>query len=311
MQDEYGLSPDDCVLQKTPFSFDVSVWEFFWPLLAGARIVLARPGGHRESDYLVNLIAAQQITTLHFVPSMLRAFLEEPDVSHCTSLRRVICSGEALPLELEEKFFEKLTAELHNLYGPTEAAVDVTSWQCAPQSALPRVPIGRPIANTQIYIVDERLRPVPTGVPGELLIGGAGVGRGYHNAPALTAQKFIPDQFSKEPGARLYRTGDLAKYRSDGVIAFLGRIDTQVKIRGFRIRARRGRRDASQKRSCSRLCDYGAAGSRDHTPRRVCRLRLRGAVRGDAARRSAKNLAGLYGAVGIRRVAVTSAAAQR
>ncbi|HEY1404716.1 MAG TPA: amino acid adenylation domain-containing protein, partial [Pyrinomonadaceae bacterium] len=235
MQDEYRLDADDSVLQKTPFSFDVSVWEFFWPLLVGARMVIAKPGGHRESDYLVNLIAEHEITTLHFVPSMLRAFLEEPDVSRCASLRRVICSGEALPVELQEKFFAQLAAELHNLYGPTEAAVDVTFWRCVPDDALNRIPIGRPIANTQIYIVDETLRPVPVGVPGELIIGGEGVGRGYHNDQTLTAQKFIPDPFGGRRGARLYRTGDLARHRSDGVIDFLGRIDHQVKIRGFRI----------------------------------------------------------------------------
>ncbi|MET0650677.1 MAG: amino acid adenylation domain-containing protein, partial [Pyrinomonadaceae bacterium] len=235
MQDAYRLDASDRVLQKTPFSFDVSVWEFFWPLLTGARMVIARPGGHRESDYLVDLIVEEGITTLHFVPSMLRAFLEEPGVSRCTSLRRVICSGEALPVEFQEKFFGQLDAELHNLYGPTEAAVDVTSWRCAPDPDLHRVPIGWPIANTQIHIVDATLRPVPSGVPGELLIGGVGVGRGYHGDPALTAGKFIPDPFRDEPGARLYRTGDLARYRPDGSIDFLGRIDHQVKIRGFRI----------------------------------------------------------------------------
>jgi amino acid adenylation domain-containing protein/non-ribosomal peptide synthase protein (TIGR01720 family) len=235
MQDEYQLGRADRVLQKTPFSFDVSVWEFFWPLFTGAQMIIARPGGHRESDYLVDLIVQHEITTLHFVPSMLRAFLEESDVSRCTSLRRVICSGEALPVELQEKFFAHLSSELHNLYGPSEAAVDVTSWQCAADDTLHRVPIGRPIANTQIFIVDETLRPVPTGVPGELLIGGTGVGRGYHNDPSLTANKFIPDPFSAEPSARLYRTGDLARYRSDGAIEFLGRLDHQVKIRGFRI----------------------------------------------------------------------------
>jgi amino acid adenylation domain-containing protein/non-ribosomal peptide synthase protein (TIGR01720 family) len=235
MQEQYQLGPTDHVLQKTPFSFDVSVWELFWPLMTGARMVIARPGGHRESDYMVKLIVRHKITTLHFVPSMLRAFLDEPDVSRCTSLLRVICSGEALTVELQEKFFERLAAELHNLYGPTEAAVDVTFWRCDRDSALLSVPIGRPIANTQIYIGDETLQLVPTGVPGELLIGGTGVGRGYHNDPGLTASKFIADPFSIEPSARLYRTGDLARYRADGTIEFLGRLDHQVKIRGFRI----------------------------------------------------------------------------
>ncbi len=235
MQERYQLSTADRVLQKTPFSFDVSVWEFFWTLMTGATMIIARPDGHRESDYLVNLIVQQKITTLHFVPSMLRAFLDEPDVSRCISLRRVICSGEALSVELQEKFFGRLTAELHNLYGPTEAAVDVTAWQCAAPETLHRVPIGRPIANTQILIVDETLRPVPAGVHGELLIGGTGVGRGYHHDPSQTAAQFIPDPYGPEPSARLYRTGDLARYRSDGAIDFLGRIDHQVKLRGFRI----------------------------------------------------------------------------
>ncbi|HEV7472548.1 MAG TPA: amino acid adenylation domain-containing protein, partial [Pyrinomonadaceae bacterium] len=235
MQERYQLGTADRVLQKTPFSFDVSVWEFFWTLMSGATMIIARPDGHRESDYLVNLIVQQEVTTLHFVPSMLRAFLDEPEVSRCTSLRRVICSGEALSVELQEKFFGELTAELHNLYGPTEAAVDVTAWQCAARETPHRVPIGRPIANTQILIVDENLRPVPAGVHGELLIGGTGVGRGYHNDPSQTAAQFIPDPNSPGPSARLYRTGDLARYRSDGAIEFLGRLDHQVKIRGFRI----------------------------------------------------------------------------
>lgn len=235
MQDTYSLTPQDVVLQKTPFSFDVSVWEFFWPLLTGASIVFAKPGGHRESDYLVDLIDTARITTLHFVPSMLRAFLEEPEAGRCTSLKRVICSGEALPLDLQQKFFDVLSAELHNLYGPTEAAIDVTFWQCRPEVTRRTVPIGRPIANAQIYIVDKALQPAPVGVPGELLIGGTPVGQGYFAAPELTAAKFIPDHLGNDPEARLYRTGDLARFTSNGVIEFLGRLDHQVKIRGFRI----------------------------------------------------------------------------
>jgi amino acid adenylation domain-containing protein/non-ribosomal peptide synthase protein (TIGR01720 family) len=235
MQDAYRLTSQDVVLQKTPFSFDVSVWEFFWPLLAGASIIFAKPGGHRESDYLVDLIRTARITTLHFVPSMLRAFLEEPEARRCTSLKRVICSGEALPLDLQQKFFGVLSAELHNLYGPTEAAIDVTFWQCLPEDTRRTVPIGRPIANAQIYIVDKTLQPAPVGVPGELLIGGTPVGQGYFGAPELTAAKFISDHLGNQAEARLYRTGDLARFTSDGVIEFLGRLDHQVKIRGFRI----------------------------------------------------------------------------
>ena len=235
MQEAYGLTAGDRVLQKTPFSFDVSVWELFWPLIAGARLVFAKPGGHRDSRYLVRLIREEGITTLHFVPSMLRVFLAEPEVSSCDSLRRVICSGEALAFDLQERFMAALQAELYNLYGPTEAAVDVTFWHCRREANRRSVPIGRPIANTRIHIVDERLEPVAVGVPGELLIGGVAVGRGYLNRPELTAAKFIPDPFRDVPGARLYRTGDLARYRDDGAIEFLGRIDHQVKIRGFRI----------------------------------------------------------------------------
>src|SRR3989440_8061723 len=238
MQQTYQLTPADRVLQKTPFSFDVSVWEFFWPLLTGACLVVARPGGHQDSSYLISLIAEQQITTLHFVPSMLQVFLSDQGLERCQCLKRVFCSGEALPFELQERFFTHFdTAEtaLHNLYGPTEAAIDVTYWQCQPGSHDWVVPIGRPIANTQIYILDRSMRPVPIGVPGELYIGGTRVARGYFNRPELTAEKFVPDPFSSDPGARLFRTADLARYRPDGAIEFLGRIDHQVKIRGFRI----------------------------------------------------------------------------
>ncbi|KWC26759.1 non-ribosomal peptide synthetase [Burkholderia ubonensis] len=236
MQHAYALGADDAVLQKTPFSFDVSVWEFFWPLVTGARLVFARPGGQRETDYLVDLIAREGITTVHFVPSMLRAFLDHPDLdAHCASLRRVVCSGEALPYDLQQRFFERLDARLYNLYGPTEAAVDVTAWECRRDDAHRNVPIGRPIANARVYIVDAQMQPVPVGVAGELLIGGTPVGRGYHGEPELSAAKFIADPFSAAPHARLYRTGDLARYRVDGNIEFLGRIDHQVKLRGLRI----------------------------------------------------------------------------
>nr|QEO74475.1 AMP-dependent synthetase and ligase [uncultured bacterium] len=235
MQGEYGLTAADRVLQKTPYGFDVSVWEFFWPLLTGATLVVARPGGHRDSSYLVKLINEQKITTLHFVPSMLRIFLEEPEVESCVSLRRVICSGEALPVEVHQRFFGRLSAELHNLYGPTEASVDVTFWKCRPDDELRSVPIGAPIANTQIYILDEGLDLVPAGVAGQLFIGGVGLARGYLNRPALTAERFIPNPFNDTFGGRLYATGDLARRRPDGQVEFLGRIDHQVKIRGFRI----------------------------------------------------------------------------
>ena len=235
MQDEYGLTAEDRVAQKTPYSFDVSVWEFFWPLQTGAALIMAEPGGHRDPGYLVDTIIAHQITTLHFVPSMLQLFLEEPRVPDCASLKRVICSGEALPHELQERFFARLDCELHNLYGPTEAAVDVTYWACRRDDRLSVVPIGRPVANTQIYILDEHLQPVPAQVAGELHIGGVQVARGYLNRPELDAERFIADPFADDAAAKLYKTGDLARFGPDGVIEYLGRIDHQVKLRGFRI----------------------------------------------------------------------------
>ncbi|HEX3528265.1 MAG TPA: amino acid adenylation domain-containing protein, partial [Thermoanaerobaculia bacterium] len=235
MQAAYGLTEEDCVLQKTPFTFDVSVWEFFWPLLAGARLVVALPGGHRDSSYLARLIAERGVTTLHFVPSMLQVFLDEPRIADCRSLRRVFCSGEALSRELQDRFFFRLDTELHNLYGPTEASVDVSFWVCRPAADRWAVPIGRPIANLRLYIVDSDTRPVPVGVAGELLIGGMGLGRGYLGRPGLTAERFIPAALGGTPGERLYRTGDLARFLPDGNVEFLGRIDYQVKIRGLRV----------------------------------------------------------------------------
>jgi amino acid adenylation domain-containing protein len=236
MQHQYRLTGGDRVLQKTPFSFDVSVWEFFWPLISGARLVLARPGGQLDSDYLVELINNEQITTLHFVPSMLEVFLDHEGVGKCTSLRQVMSSGEALSVQLQRRFYSRITtAQLHNLYGPTEAAVDVSYWSCERETAADVVPIGRPIANTQLYILDRQMQPMPIGVPGELFIGGAGLARGYLERPDLTAERFIPDPFSREPGARLYRTGDVARFRAGGEIEYLGRDDHQVKIRGNRI----------------------------------------------------------------------------
>jgi acyl-coenzyme A synthetase/AMP-(fatty) acid ligase len=233
MQEAYGLTAQDRVLQKTTCAFDVSVWEFFWPLLNGARLVMARPHGQGDTTYLVEAIQAHGITTLHFVPSMLSVFLDDPDVRRCASLQRVICSGEALPFDTQERFFSTLPGvELHNLYGPTEAAVDVTFWPCQPGAADRVVPIGRPVANTSIHILDETLQPVPIGVAGELVIGGVQVARGYLGRPELTAEKFVPNPFGE---GRLYKTGDLARYRADGVIEYLGRLDHQVKLRGFRI----------------------------------------------------------------------------
>ncbi|WP_316186189.1 non-ribosomal peptide synthase/polyketide synthase [Bradyrhizobium sp. SZCCHNR31011] len=234
MQAAYQLTPDDRVLQKTPFGFDVSVWEFFWPLAHGAELVIARPGGHQDPAYLAELIEQARVSIVHFVPSMLQAFLEAADLKRCGSLRATICSGEALAVETQNRFLDLLpSCRLHNLYGPTEAAVDVSAWACRLEPAATQVPIGRPISNIQLYVLDHRLNPVPIGVAGELHIGGIGVARGYLLRPGLTAERFVPNPFT--PGERLYRTGDLARWRSDGALDYLGRIDHQVKIRGFRI----------------------------------------------------------------------------
>ncbi|MGU9807845.1 UNVERIFIED_CONTAM: non-ribosomal peptide synthase/polyketide synthase [Pseudomonas sp. CM11] len=233
MQDAYRLDADDSVLQKTPFSFDVSVWEFFWPLLTGSTLVVAAPGAHRDPTQLIELITAQRITTLHFVPSMLQAFLQDPHVAECTSLKRIVCSGEALPVDAQQQVFAKLpNAGLYNLYGPTEAAIDVTHWTCV-EEGRDSVPIGQPIANLGTCILDDELSPVPVGVIGELYLAGEGLARGYHRRPALTAERFVTGPFGN--GQRLYRTGDLARYRADGVIEYAGRMDHQVKIRGLRI----------------------------------------------------------------------------
>ncbi|KJH86927.1 peptide synthase, partial [Pseudomonas fluorescens] len=233
MQQAYGLDASDSVLQKTPFSFDVSVWEFFWPLLTGSTLVVAAPGAHRDPALLIELITAQGITTLHFVPSMLQAFVQDSQVAECVSLKRIVCSGEALPVDAQQQVFAKLpNANLYNLYGPTEAAIDVTHWTCV-EDGRDSVPIGQPIANLGTYILDDELSPVPVGVIGELYLAGEGLARGYHRRAALTAERFVTGPFGH--GQRLYRTGDLARYRPDGVIEYAGRIDHQVKIRGLRI----------------------------------------------------------------------------
>ncbi len=238
MQKAYQLTAEDRVLQKTPFSFDVSVWEFFWPLMTGAQLVMAKPGGHKDPDYLCQMIEKHRITTLHFVPSMLQLFLRYGAMGQCRSLRQIFCSGEALPLAAVQRSHEQLPwTALHNLYGPTEAAVDVSEWHCLPDDPRPLIPIGRPISNTQLHVVDAHMQALPPGIAGELCIGGVQVARGYINRPELTAERFIADPFSNNPGARLYKTGDLARWLDDGSIEYLGRNDFQLKIRGLRIEA--------------------------------------------------------------------------
>jgi len=235
MQEEFPLDSSDRVLQKTPFSFDASVWEFFAPLLSGAELVMARPGGHLDSRYLVEAVKEERITVLQLVPTMLRAMLEEDGIRECKSLRRVYSGGEALSVELQKRCEEAMEASLYNLYGPTEATIDSAFWMCEKNSQSETVPIGRPIANTCAYILDRRLQEVPIGMIGELFVSGEGLARGYFNNPALTAERFIPDPYSKKGGERLYRTGDQARYRLDGAIDYLGRGDHQVKIRGYRV----------------------------------------------------------------------------
>ncbi len=234
-QETYPLSTSDRFLHKASSSFDISVWEIMAPLTSGARLVLAAAGGQGDSAYLVRAIAEQQVTMAHFGPPMLRAFLEEPGVEECRSLRHVFCGGEPLTPELAELFFSRLGARLHQQYGPTEATVDVTVWECAPGERRERIPIGRPIGNARTYVLDADLRPVPIGVPGELYLGGRALARGYLNLPGLTAEKFIPDPFGAGAGERLYKTGDLVRYLPGGEIEFLGRLDQQVKVRGYRV----------------------------------------------------------------------------
>ncbi|MEH2311073.1 MAG: amino acid adenylation domain-containing protein [Nostoc sp.] len=235
MQATFPLTEADKVLQKTPFSFDASVWEFYAPLLVGGQLLLAQPGGHADTTYLLELIAQEQVTTVQFVPSLLQILIEQGGLETCQSLKQIFCGGEALPVALQDQVLSNLNVNLHNLYGPTEACIDATFWTCKKEIKRQIVPIGRAIANTQVYILDEYLQPVPIGVPGELYIAGAGLARGYLNRPELTKEKFIPNPFSHEPDSRLYKTNDLARYLPDGTIEYLGRIDNQVKIRGFRI----------------------------------------------------------------------------
>ncbi|MBB4956983.1 enterobactin synthetase component F [Micromonospora polyrhachis] len=252
LQDRFRLTATDRVLVKTPASFDVSVWEFFWPLLVGATAVLARPDGHHDPHYLAELIQRQEITTAGFVPSMLREFLAEPGAAHCPSLRRTLCVGEPLTADLAARYVEVVGPGLHNMYGPTEATVAVTAWAAdgaaslaadgvpagtdgdAPAGTGGGVPVGRPGWNTRAYLLDPMLQPVPVGAVGELHLAGAQLAHGYLRRPDLTAERFVPDPFGP-PGERMYRTGDRMRQLPDGELVFVGRTDDQVKIRGNRI----------------------------------------------------------------------------
>lgn len=236
-QSTFPLMAGDRVLQNISFSFDPSVWQIFWPLSWGEQLVLPKPGGQRDIAYLVQLIAEEGVTILALVPSILRAFLDQKKSAHCTALRHVFCGGEALPTVLQEEFLAAFgqTTQLHNVYGPTEASIDATYWTCQPGDEAKIAPIGRPIANAEVYILDEQLQPVSPGASGELYIGGRGLARGYLQQPLLTRERFIPHPFSTDVQARLYKTGDLVRCRADENLEFLGRIDSQVKVRGFRI----------------------------------------------------------------------------
>ncbi|WP_164212615.1 enterobactin synthase subunit F [Stenotrophomonas maltophilia] len=232
MREHYGIRADDRVLQKTPATFDVSVWEFFLPLLCGAALMVAGPDAHRDPTELARLIRGHGITTAHFVPSMLDAFLAAP-ASAGLQLRRVFTSGEALDASLRDRFHTHVHAELHNLYGPTEAAVDVSYWPASAQDRSRPVPIGFPVWNTRLYVLDARMQPVPVGVAGDLYLGGVQLARGYLGRDDLTAERFLADPFLA--GERIYRTGDVARWRRDGAVEYLGRSDHQVKLRGLRI----------------------------------------------------------------------------
>jgi len=232
MRQHYGIGPHDRILQKTPATFDVSVWEFFLPLIAGATLVVASPGAHRDPAAIASLIRGERITTMHFVPSMLSAFLASP-ASKGLELARVFCSGEELTADQRDRFHLTVKAELHNLYGPTEAAVDVSFWPAEPGDRTSPVPIGFPVWNTRLYVLDDHMQAVPPGVAGHLFLAGVQLARGYLGQPGLTAERFIEDPFVA--GERMYRTGDLARLREDGAVVFLGRSDHQVKIRGLRI----------------------------------------------------------------------------
>lgn len=229
MQAHYGINASDRILQKTPATFDVSVWEFFLPMIAGAELVMAPPGAHRDPAAIARLIRDRGITTCHFVPSMLSAFLASP-ASQGLAMARVFCSGEELTADQRDRFHARIRAELHNLYGPTEAAVDVSFWPAGPEDRANPVPIGFPVWNTALEVLDERMRPVPPGLAGHLYLGGVQLARGYLGRPDLTAERFVD-----APQGRLYATGDLARLRPDGAVVYLGRSDHQVKIRGLRV----------------------------------------------------------------------------
>jgi len=235
MNEDYPITKNDTLIQKTPITFDVSLLELFWPFQIGAKLIIESPNGHKDPEKLIQTIQDNKVTIIHFVPSMLNIFLETQNIKDCISLQRIFCSGEALSASSVARAFEQLNIELHNLYGPTEASVEVTSWHCKKDELSASIPIGNPVANTHIYILDKNLNPLPIGTPGELYIGGVQVANGYLNRENLSKKHFLKDPFSENPNGMMYKTGDLARYRDDGAIQYVGRIDNQVKVRGLRI----------------------------------------------------------------------------
>ncbi|MFS4481483.1 non-ribosomal peptide synthetase [Hyunsoonleella sp. 2307UL5-6] len=235
MNSDFTIHKKDTVLQKTPITFDVSLWELFWPLQQGAQLVIEVPNGHKNPEQLISTIKKHQITYIHFVPSMLNVFLQTEGVETCTSINQIFSSGEALSTATVKNVYNKLDVELYNFYGPTEASVEVTSWHCEKADLDNEIPIGKPVANTQLYILDKYLNQLPIGLVGELHIAGKQVAKGYLNRETLTNERFIKDMFSDDKNAKMYKTGDLARYRADGAIEYLGRTDNQIKLRGLRI----------------------------------------------------------------------------
>ena len=235
MQSVLPMDEADRILQKYPVNFDASVYEIFGPLLAGAQLIPAEPSDYWDGSAFVRQVAAHKITIVDLVPSLLETLVEDDEFVACTGLRRVVVGGQEVTPALVERFHERMHAELHNIYGPTEATIGVTAARCLPVPARERVPIGRVGHNMQAYVLDRALNPMPVGIPGELCVAGECLARGYADDPALTAERFVPNPFSHEPGARLYRTGDLARYAEDGTLEYVGRIDDQIKLRGYRV----------------------------------------------------------------------------
>jgi amino acid adenylation domain-containing protein len=236
MREAFALNEADVFLQKTPIGFDASVWEFYMPLMVGAKLVMARPGGHQDSEYLVRTIMEHGVTVIQVVPTLLRMLVNQSGFGSCADLRLVFCGGEALTKELAAQCLTTLpVTRLCNLYGPAETTIDATFWEATSWTNTPTVPIGKPVANVGAYVLDQWLKPVPLGVVGELYLDGAGLARGYGGQAGLTAERFAPNPFRDEPGTRMYRTGDLVRRLPGGELEFLGRIDGQVKVRGARV----------------------------------------------------------------------------